>query len=204
MTDFILRVITWGGYWGIAFLMALENVIPPIPSEVIMGFGGVAVARGQFAFLPLLLVGTIGATAGNYAWYLVGRKLGTHGLKRLVDRWGRWLGLEWADIEALQREFRERGGRIVFTFRFVPTFRTIISLPAGMAHMPTGRFLAFTFAGSAIWNAALITGGYVLGTRFTAMEDWIAWLGVATSALVIVWYFYRVVARKIGRARQSR
>ena len=88
-----------------------------------------------------------------------------------------------------------------FTLRFVPTFRTIISLPAGMARMPTGRFLAFTFAGSAVWNAALITGGYVLGTRFRAMEDWIAWLGVAISALVVVWYIYRVLIRRLQRAR---
>lgn len=193
MTDFILRVITWGGYWGIALLMAVENVFPPIPSEIIMGFGGVAVARGDFRFLPLLVVGTLGATAGNYLWYMVGRRLGTRGLKPLVDRYGRWLTMDWEDVEALRRNFRERGGRIVFTFRCLPTFRTMISLPAGMARMPRWRFLAFTFAGSAVWNAALIAGGYVLGTRFGALEQWVGWAGLCIVAATILFYFYRVI-----------
>lgn len=193
MTEFILRVITWGGYWGVTLLMALENVFPPIPSEIIMGFGGVAVARGHFAFLPLLLVGTIGSTAGNYAWYAVGERLGTRGLKPFVDRWGRWLTLDWSDVEALRDQFRKRGGRIVFTFRFLPTFRTMISLPAGMAHMSRWRFLAFTFAGSAIWNAGLISGGYLLGTQFGELETWVGWAGAAITAIFLLWYLYRVI-----------
>lgn len=192
MTDFILRVITWGGYWGIALLMALENVFPPVPSEVIMGFGGVAVARGDFAFLPLLIVGTLGATAGNYVWYLVGQRLGTDRIKPLIDRLGRWLTLDWEDVEALRDQFRTRGGRIVFVFRFLPTFRTMVSLPAGMAHMPLWRFLIFSFAGSTIWNAGLIAGGYLLGTRFTAMQDWVGWAGLALTALFAGLYLYRV------------
>lgn len=196
MTEFILRVITAGGYWGIAFLMALENIFPPVPSEVIMGFGGIAVARGHFGFLPLLLVGTLGTTAGNYVWYMIGERLGVRGLKPLVDRWGRWLTVEWADVKALRRRFRQQGGRIVFTFRFLPTFRTMVSLPAGMARMPRGRFLAFTFAGSAIWNAGLIAAGYVLGRQFTRLEHWIGWAGVAVTALFIALYFYRVATWK--------
>ena len=196
MTEFVLNILTWGGYWGIALLMAVENIFPPIPSEVIMGFGGLAVARGQFAFLPLLLVGTIGSTAGNYVWYWIGARLGTTGLKPFVDRWGRWLTVEWDDIEALRRQFRERGGRIVFSFRFLPNFRTLISLPAGMAHMPRSRFLIFTFAGSAVWNAALIAGGYVLGSRFGTLDVWIGWAGAALTALLVGWYLYRVVTWK--------
>src|SRR3546814_7816332 len=76
MTELILRIITAGGYWGIAALMALENIFPPVPSEVIMGFGGIAVAHGEMAFWPLLLAGTIGSVIGNYCWYLAGRRLG--------------------------------------------------------------------------------------------------------------------------------
>lgn len=201
MTEFILRVITCGGYWGIALLMALENVFPPIPSEVIMGFGGVAVARGQFEFLPLLIVGTLGSTAGNYVWYMIGARLGTRGLKPFVDRWGRWLTIDWQDVEALRERFRERGGRIVFTFRFLPTFRTMVSLPAGMAHMPRWRFLAFTFAGSLIWNAGLIGGGYVLGTQFEAMEQWVGWGGAALVVLFVGWYLYRVATWRPRHAR---
>src|SRR3546814_2721781 len=86
MTELILRIITAGGYWGIAALMALENIFPPVPSEVIMGFGGIAVAHGEMAFWPLLLAGTIGSVIGNYCWYLAGRRLGYLRLKPLIDR----------------------------------------------------------------------------------------------------------------------
>lgn len=198
MTDFVLRIITWGGYLGIAALMALENLFPPIPSEVIMGFGGVAIARGEFAFLPLplLLVGTAGATAGNFLWYLVGARLGTERIRPFVERWGRWLTLEWQDVEALRDQFRTRGGWIVFTFRFLPNFRTMISLPAGMAQMPRWRFLAFTFAGSTVWNAGLIAGGYLLGTHFTSMEDWVGWAGAALIGVFAILYLYRVITWK--------
>ena len=98
MHDMILRLIEQGGYWGIALLMFLENVFPPIPSEVIMGLGGVGVARGTFSFWPLLLVGTFGSTLGNYVWFLVGDRLSYRRLEPIVTRWGRWLTVEWDEI----------------------------------------------------------------------------------------------------------
>ncbi|KAK0339599.1 hypothetical protein LTR94_033874, partial [Friedmanniomyces endolithicus] len=99
MTTFILDAIARGGYIGIFLLMALENVIPPIPSEVIMGLGGIAVARGEMEMLPLLLWGTAGTTAGNVFWYEIGRRLGYARFRPFVERHGRWLTLEWDDVE---------------------------------------------------------------------------------------------------------
>ena len=152
MTEFILNAIAQGGYIGIFLLMALENVVPPIPSEVIMGLGGMAVARGDMAIVPLVLWGTAGTTAGNYFWYFIGRHIGYQRFRPFIERHGRWLTMEWEDVEKLHRFFCKRGGGVVFVFRFMPTFRTLVSLPAGMTCMPLWRFLVWTFAGSLIWN----------------------------------------------------
>ena len=164
MTDLILNAIATAGYIGIFLLMALENIIPPIPSEVIMGLGGMAVARGDMALVPLVLVGTAGTTAGNYFWYWVGRHIGYERLRPFVDRHGRWLTLDWLAVERLHAFFLKHGGWVIFVFRFMPAFRTIISLPAGMTRMPLPRFLAWTFAGSTIWNAALALAGLWFAT----------------------------------------
>lgn len=196
MTDFILEWIAWGGYFGIFLLMALENVVPPIPSEVIMGLGGMAAARGTMAFWPLVLVGTAGTTAGNYFWYWIGRNLGYARFRPFVERHGRWLTMEWEDVEALERFFHKRGQWVIFVFRFMPTFRTIISLPAGMAKMRLWRFFAFTFAGSAIWNTILAGAGLYLGSRFAELERYVGPVATASIVLIAAGYAYRVVTWK--------
>ena len=141
MTDWVLRLIDAGGYWGIFLLMILENVFPPIPSELIMGIGGIRVGQGRMAMEWLLLAGTLGTTIGNYFWYLVGHILGFQRLKPLVGRYGRWATLEWRDVEALDHLFGKYGQVVVFVFRFLPAFRTMISLPAGLFRMGHLRFL---------------------------------------------------------------
>lgn len=196
MTEFILRLIEQGGYWGIAFLMFIENVFPPIPSEVIMGLGGMAVARGSMTFWPLLTVGTIGSTLGNYVWFLVGDKLGYERLRPFVDRWGRWLTLEWHDIERASRFFRRHGQWVVFAMRFSPFLRTMISLPAGLAHMRHTTFLAFTFAGAAVWNAGLIAGGQWLSKYLAEAEGWINGIVIGTMVLALGAYAWRVITWK--------
>ena len=98
MQEFIFDAISRGGYWGIALLMAIENVFPPIPSEVIMGIGGVLVARGTMEFWPLILAGTVGSTAGNYVWYWIGDRWGYHRLAAFTEKHGRWLTLSYSDI----------------------------------------------------------------------------------------------------------
>ena len=169
MNDWIVRLIEQGGYWGIFALMVLENVFPPIPSELIMGVGGIAVARGSMAFWPLLLVGTVGSTLGNYVWFLVGDRFGYARLRPFVARWGRWLTMDWRDVENASAFFRRHGQWVVFAMRFSPFLRTMISLPAGLSHMKHWRFLAFTFAGAAVWNTLLIHGGRMLA-RFSGVE----------------------------------
>jgi membrane protein DedA with SNARE-associated domain len=196
MTEFILNLIAWGGYFGIFLLMALENVVPPIPSEVIMGLGGMAVARGDMALVPLVLWGTAGTTAGNYFWYFIGRNIGYERFRPFIARHGRWLTMEWRDVENLHRFFVKHGGWVVFVFRFMPTFRTIISLPAGMTRMPLWRFLLWTFAGSLIWNTVLAGAGLYLGSRFRELEQYVGPVAIATIVLIAVAYLYRVATWK--------
>ena len=196
MTDLIIRAIAAGGYVGIFLLMAAENLVPPIPSEVIMGLGGIAVARGQMQLWPLVLVATAGTTVGNYFWYWLGRKLGYRGLKPFIDRHGRWLTMEWRDVERITRFFQRRGHWVVFVFRFLPVFRTIVSLPAGMAAMPRVKFLLWTFAGAAIWNLVLAQAGILLGTRFEQLDHYVGPVAIGISALILVFYLYRVATWK--------
>jgi membrane protein DedA with SNARE-associated domain len=196
MTEWILKLIEWGGYWGIALLMVIENVFPPIPSEVIMGLGGIAVARGTMEFWPLLFAGTAGSTLGNYVWFLIGDRCGYQRLRPLVDRWGRWLTMEWEDIERASRFFRRHGQWIVFAMRFSPFLRTMISLPAGLSHMKHGKFLVFTFAGAAVWNTALIKGGHWLSGYFAEAQGWLNAIVIATIALTLGAYVWRVMTWK--------
>jgi membrane protein DedA with SNARE-associated domain len=193
VTEFTLNLIAWGGYVGIFLLMVIENVFPPIPSEVIMGLGGMAVARGDMNMTPLLIIGTAGTTVGNVFWYAVGRWIGYQRLKPFVDRHGRWLTVHWEDVEKLHRFFVRHGLWVVFVFRFLPTFRTMISLPAGMAKMGLPRFLLATFLGSAIWNGVLAYAGLLLGSQFEELQDYVGPVAVAMTVGLVIGYLYRVV-----------
>lgn len=196
MTDLIYDVIRQGGYAGIVFLMALENIIPPIPSELIMGLGGIAVARGDMHFWPLLASGTVGTTIGNYVLFLVADRLGYERLRPFIERWGRWLTVDWQDVETTGRFLRKHGHWVVFFLRFMPMGRSVISIPAGLAHMRHGKFLAFTAAGAAIWNYLLILGGRWLGETLHDAEKWMGWAVILGAVLTIVWYVWRVMRWK--------
>jgi len=196
MHDWIIRLIEAGGYWGILFLMALENIFPPIPSELIMGLGGVAVARGTMTFWPLLLAGTVGSTFGNYCWFVLGDRLGYKRLRPFVDRYGRWLTMDWPDVEQATKFFRRHGQWVIFVMRFSPFMRTMISLPAGLAQMGHLRFLLFTFAGAAVWNTLLIHGGRLAAPVLARFEAAMGWSIAALIAGFVGWYVWRVATWK--------
>lgn len=193
MDAWIIDLIARGGYWGIAALMALENIFPPIPSEVIMGVGGIAMARGRMEFWPLLLAGTIGSTAGNYVWFMVGDRLGFERLRPLIERWGRWLTLDWDHLIAATAFFQRHGQWVVFAMRFSPFLRTMISLPAGLAHMSRWKFLLFTFAGAAVWNALLILGGSWFARYLKDMQHVIGPALLIMLVAIVAAYAWRVI-----------
>jgi membrane protein DedA with SNARE-associated domain len=200
MHGFIFDTIASGGYLAILFLMILENVVPPIPSEAIMGLGGMLVAKGRLEFWPLLIVGTIGSTLGNLPWFWLANRWGYRRLKPVVERWGRWLTLEWHDIERGSRFLRRHGQWVVLAGRCSPFFRTLISVPAGLAHMKLGRFLAFTFIGSAAWNVLLIGGGHLLADAFGASQKAMGWAVLATAVVGVAFYLWRLATWKPRKA----
>ncbi len=166
-----------------------------------MGLGGMAVARGQMATVPLIVAGTAGTVAGNYFWYALGRHFGYLRFRPFVERHGRWLTLEWRDVERLHKFFVRHGQWIVFVFRFMPTFRTIISLPAGMTCMQRWRFLLWTAGGAAIWNIILAGAGYYLGANFRAMDRFVGPVALAFMVAIALLYGWRVATWKPkGRA----
>ncbi|GMM94340.1 DedA family protein [Qipengyuania sp. MTN3-11] len=196
MNEFIIEAIRQGGLLGIFVLMALENIFPPMPSEVIMGFAGVLVARGQMDFWPVLAIGTLGTVTGNLFWYWLGVRWSEAQVQRFVERRGRWLTMDWDDFQRARKVFRRHGEWIVFTLRFSPFLRTIISLPAGLARMKLWRFLLFTFLGSLIWNGALLFGGQMLAGLITEYEAAATWAVGGLIAVGVIWYVYRVVTWK--------
>ena len=192
MADWIIHLIEQGGYWGIALLMFIENVFPPIPSELIMGAGGIAVARGTMTFWPLLIAGTIGSTLGNYAWFLLGDRWGYHRLEPFVARWGRWLTMRWSDVEDASAFFQRHGQWVVFLMRFSPFLRTMISLPAGLSQMKHWKFLVFTFAGAAVWNTLLIYGGKWLAAYFDAMHEVASGVIIGLAVVAVAAWLWRL------------
>ena len=196
MHEFIIEAIARGGYLGIALLMAIENVFPPIPSEVIMGIGGVLVARGAMEFWPLLAAGTVGCTVGNWFWFWIGDSWGYKRLAPFIEKHGRWLTLDWEHIEQASRFFQRHGQWVVFFLRFSPFLRTIISLPAGLSHMSKWRFLVFTFLGAGIWNVLLILGGELLATWLEESQDVIGWIILGAIGLALAGYVWRVLTWK--------
>lgn len=196
MTDWVIHLIDGGGYWGIALLMVLENVFPPIPSELIMGIGGIRVGQGRMEMIPLLVAGTVGTTIGNIPWYWLGYSLGVERLRPFVERFGRFLTLDWHTITHLNRLFSCHGEKIVFVIRFMPAFRTIVSLPAGIFRMHPLRFLIWTAAGSTIWNIILAGAGYYMGAHFKQIDDYLGPLATATLAFGLLWFVWRLIRWK--------
>lgn len=196
MTALLLDLLNRGGYLGIFVLMAAENVFPPIPSEVIMGGAGVLVARGEMSFWLVWIIATAGTLAGNLFWYWIGVRWSEARLRRIIDRWGRWLTFEWSEFTRARDIFRKYGDGIVFAVRFSPILRTIVSLPAGLAHMKLWRFCLFTFLGSAIWNGVLLFGGQALAPLIARFETVAGWSVIGLVLAGIAFYIYRVVTWK--------
>lgn len=193
MNDWIIRLVADTGYAGVFLLMLLETVFPPVPSEVIMTVAGVSAQRGNFSFAGVVASGTAGAMVGNYFWYLLARKYGTRRLKALIDRHGRWLTLHWDDVDRGQALFKKHGSIIVLVARMLPTFRSLISVPAGVFKMSHRRFLVFSTVGTAGWSAALAGAGYVLGAQFDDIEKILGPLSTAIVAAIVLLYIWRLV-----------
>lgn len=196
MSDWIIRLIDQAGYLGIGFLMFLETVFPPIPSEIIMSVGGLAASRGKMDIFGVIASGTLGAMLGNYFWYFAARVVGIDRFKPLIVRWGRWLTLDWAEIEKAEKLFGRQGWAIVFFGRMLPTLRSLISIPAGLLHMRLSTFILWSTLGTTVWTTALGVAGYQVGMHFDDVEQFVGPLSTAVIVVLALGYVWRLVSWK--------
>ena len=181
MFDWIVAVSARLGYVGVALLTFLENVFPPIPSELVIPLAGFVAARGELQIAAVIAIATAGSLAGATAWYVLGQRIGEPRLRRWVGRHGKWLTLSARDVDTSNDWFRRHGRVAVLVGRLVPGVRTFISLPAGFSGMPLAPFLAYSALGTVIWTGVLAGAGVVLQANFSRVGDYV---NVATNILL--------------------
>jgi len=196
MTDWVVQLVERGGYWGVAFLMFLETVFPPIPSEVIMSLAGLQASKGTMSLPLVIAAGTFGAMVGNSIWFELARRMGVDRFRRLVARHGRLLTLNVREVDKVDAKFDRWNVWFVCAGRMMPTIRSLVSVPAGLFGMGWRPFLIFSAIGTAGWTSALATGGYVLGRNFKQVDAWLGPISTGIIVVLVLWYLYRVFTWK--------
>ncbi len=167
MEEFVISIMNQYGYFGIFFLIFIENIFPPIPSEVVLLFGGFMTTYSKLGVPLMILFSTLGSVAGAIVLYYVGKILNKERLKKIVSgKIGKILRLKASDIEKADHWFDTKGNKTVFFCRFIPVVRSLISIPAGMSEMAMTKFLVYTTIGSAIWNTVLLVVGNRVGKNW--------------------------------------
>ena len=191
MGDWVIRLVEETGYVGIFLLMFLETVFPPIPSEVIMPIAGERAANGPLNIWGVIASGTAGAMLGNLFWYALARVIGMKRFKPLIVRYGRWLAMDWDDVEKSERLFGRFGGIIVSAGRMLPTIRSVVSIPAGLLEMRLRSFLLWSTLGTAAWTALLAAAGWGLGKVYGDINEILGPLSTAIIVLIVAAYVWR-------------
>lgn len=184
------------GYPGLAAFLLIENLFPPIPSELILPLAGFLVSREDMSFLPAVLVATAGSLVGAYILYAAG----LWGGRPLVLRYGRWLRVKETDLYHTEIWFEKYGDSVVFFARMVPGARSIVSIPAGMLRMPLGRFTLLTTLGSAAWNVLLIGAGWFVGSNWQRVTSAVG----TVSNVVLVILLVAVIGAVVWWLRRGR
>lgn len=218
MSDLLHRLGDWAvalmerfGYFAVFFLVALENLIPPIPSEAILPLAGFTASTGSLTLVGVMLAATLGSVVGALVLYAIGRGVGETRLRRFIRRFS-WLPfVDEDDLDKTERWFARHGGKAVLLGRLVPVIRSVVSIPAGFERMPVGRFTLYTALGSAAWNGILVAAGWALGERWSEVRGYTQYLeyGVVLAiAGAIGWFIYRkwsgARATAAGRSAMSR
>ena len=188
----MINLIDQSGYLGVGFLMFLETIFPPIPSEAIMPLAGIAAARGKMDITGVIASGAAGAMLGNYFWYLAARVISIDRFKPLVERYGRYLTIDWDEVEKAKKLFGVQGWAIVLFGRMLPTIRSIVSIPAGLLQMRLSTFVIWSTIGTIAWTSFLALSGWFLGRRFHRIEEIIGPLSMAVIVAVVVAYLWRL------------
>ena len=209
--DLVTQIYDAVGYLGVALWVAIESVIIPIPSELVLPFAGFLVGDGDsiepltgapWNYWLVVLAGTTGATVGA----LIAYGIGAWGGRPLIERWGRYLGVTTTDLDRADAFFARHGPAATFFGRMIPVIRSLVSFAAGIARMPLGRFTVFTFLGSLPWTAALVFAGVALGANWEAIGTWLKRFEYAIIAVLVIvvvaWIWIRIIKpRRAARAQ---
>lgn len=196
MASWIESMVSSMGVFGIGLLMFLENVFPPIPSELIMPLAGYSASKGDVNIVMVIVAGTIGSLAGATVWFVAGLMIGEERVKGLAARFGRWLTVTTEEVDKADAWFDRHGAKAVLIGRLVPTVRTLISVPAGLSGMSWTRFLIYSGIGTTLWTAFLALTGYALGSQYEAIEQWINPVSNLVLAAIVALYLWRVATWK--------
>ena len=196
MKEWILETMTSLGYLGIGLLMFLENLFPPIPSELIMPLAGFTAAQGKMQMLPAIAAGVIGTVLGAFPWYYLGRVVSEERIKGWADRYGKWLGISGRDIDKANNWFDRHGKKAVLLCRLVPGVRTLISLPAGINAMPLLPFLLFSSIGTILWVTFLTSAGYFLGNNYELVDQYLAPVSKVVAGTLVIAFISWIVRKR--------
>ena len=216
LANWVQDVINQFGYLGVALLVVIENVFPPIPSEIVLPFAGFVAQQGASAVnatagaaqsdttvVGMMIAATVGSVVGALILYFVSAAIGPERLRGFVERFGKWFGVKSADLVRAEEWFDRRSVVAVLVGRCVPLIRSIVSIPAGFRRMKLTSFVVLTAIGSAVWNIALIGAGAVLGDQWERVREYVGvfqWLVIAAVLLLLVRF---VVSRLKNRRRQN-
>ena len=200
MENFIIEIMNDFGYIGIGLLILIENIFPPIPSELILTFGGFMTIDTNMTIVGVIIASTIGSVLGAIILYYIGKILNKERLIKIVtSKYGKLLRVKPEDIESADKWFDEKGNKTVFFCRFIPVVRSLISIPAGMSEMPLLKFIVYTTFGSAIWNTVLLVVGAFAGDKkdliLTIIDD-ASYVIVALIVIVFLIFVYRFYKKR--------
>ncbi len=212
LANWVQDVINQFGYFGVALLVVIENVFPPIPSEIVLPFAGfvaqqsadaVKLTQSDTTVVGMMIAATVGSVVGALILYFVSAAIGPERLRTFVERFGKWFGVKSTDLVRAEAWFDRRSNAAVLVGRCVPLIRSIVSIPAGFRRMKLTSFVVLTAIGSAVWNIALIGAGAVLGDQWERVGEYVGvfqWLVIVAILMLLVRF---VVSRVKNRRRQN-
>ncbi|KAB1913985.1 DedA family protein [Micromonospora noduli] len=204
LTGWVASVIEVMGPVGVALLVALESIVPPIPSEIVLALAGFLAHEGKFNVVVVVLAATVGSLVGALVLYWLGAALGEERLKRWLDHIPL---VDSDDLEKADKWFERHGRWAVLIGRVVPVVRSLVSVPAGANRMPLGEFILLTTIGSGVWNGLIVGAGYALGSRWQDVERYSDWFNYAIVAVFVVmvasWVIRKVRKRRARDDRRS-
>ena len=192
---FCIQIISSLGYFGVFFLMVLESMIFPMPSELVMPFAGFLIARGEMTFLFVMLSATLGSLIGSLISYYIGK----YGGERFVLRYGKYFLLNKEHLKKTEKWFHKKGELTIFIGRFIPVVRHIISIPAGIGRMNLKKFILYTLLGAGMWNFILTYLGFVLGNNWEKIQQYshyLSWAILIAIGIIIIYFIAKKISKK--------